>query len=610
MSTAYERVVDALRSHGSVVRDTADGVMAQCPAHDDRNPSLSVEVGRTGDRVVVHCFAGCADDDVMTELGLDPKRDWYDEHTTYRYAGGALVYRGVDELRGKKTFHQGGNKQDRSLFRVEHLPEDRSIPVYVVEGEKDANTAAYLDGVAAVSPRQGAATPPERYDWSPLKGRPAVIVADNDEAGIAHAHRVAELLENVAASVSIVRAAEGKDFTDHIQNGHTVDELVPIEEPNDADPFGHIIDWTALLDGEPEPVDWIIPDVIAKGRSYALASTAKAGKSLLVLDLLIQHRAKVLYLDNEQTEQDIRSRVLAMGVTAKDLEGRFAYRLYPNLAPLDTATGGQQLFSLVDSHKPDLLVIDTLSRFVGGDENDSATYQAFYRHSLLALKRAGIAVLRLDHLGKDATKGQRGSSAKNDDVDCVWLLVEKLAGQTYSLRCERQRSGDHPQHIEITRHRNPLRHSLTADFGINLEPADPVLAVIADLDRLEIPVDWGRDRVRRLYTKKCRNEVLAEAINRRREQAEKTCPQPPGQVTSPTPVPTTGTAQQETAGQTRPGQVGDRLGGVPQATCPPMSPPLGGDRSAGTGICTCSECQFPMTFESDIELGHHAGCAS
>ncbi|MCK8615852.1 AAA family ATPase [Gordonia sp. C13] len=606
MSSAYERVIDALRANGSRVEDRGrDDAMAQCPAHEDRNPSLHVQVGHTGDRVVLHCFAGCDDTDVLTELGLSV-RDLFDEHATYQYAGGAVAHR-----RPGKQFSQSGNMADRSLFRVEKLPEDTSIQVLVVEGEKDANTAAYLDGVAAVSPRQGAATPPERYDWSPLKGRPAVIVADNDEAGIAHAHRVADLLENVAASVSIVRAAEGKDFTDHIQNGHTVDELVPIEEPNDADPFGHIIDWTALLDGEAEPVDWLIPDVIAKGRSYALAASAKAGKSLLMLDLLIQHRVKVLYLDNEQTEQDLRSRVLAMGATAEDLVGRLSYRLYPNLAPLDTPAGGQQLFALVDTHKPDLVVLDTVSRFVNGDENDSATYQAFYRHSLLALKRTGVAVLRLDHLGKDATKGQRGSSAKNDDVDCVWLLVEKLAGETYSLRCERQRSGDHPQHIEITRQRNPLRHSLTADYGLlNVEPSDPVLAVIADLDRLEIPVDWGRDRVRRRYTKKCRNEVLAEAINRRREQAENTCPRPPGQVTSPAAVPTTGTGQRETADQTCPGQVGDRVGDVLQATCPPMSPPLGGDRSAGTGICTCSECQFPMTFESDIELGHHAGCAS
>lgn len=41
--------------------------MARCPAHADRAPSLSL---RQGDhRILVHCFAGCANEDVLRELG-------------------------------------------------------------------------------------------------------------------------------------------------------------------------------------------------------------------------------------------------------------------------------------------------------------------------------------------------------------------------------------------------------------------------------------------------------------------------------------------------------------------------------------------------------------
>jgi hypothetical protein len=32
--------------------------LARCPAHDDRNPSLSIIDGRNG-RPVFHCFGGC-----------------------------------------------------------------------------------------------------------------------------------------------------------------------------------------------------------------------------------------------------------------------------------------------------------------------------------------------------------------------------------------------------------------------------------------------------------------------------------------------------------------------------------------------------------------------
>jgi len=42
--------------------------VARCPAHDDRDPSLSVSV-KEG-RVLLHCFAGCAPDAVLGAVGL------------------------------------------------------------------------------------------------------------------------------------------------------------------------------------------------------------------------------------------------------------------------------------------------------------------------------------------------------------------------------------------------------------------------------------------------------------------------------------------------------------------------------------------------------------
>jgi len=59
-----------------VLLDRLDGVrragpdswMARCPAHPDRNPSLSVSV-KDG-RVLVHCFAGCHPDAVLGAVGL------------------------------------------------------------------------------------------------------------------------------------------------------------------------------------------------------------------------------------------------------------------------------------------------------------------------------------------------------------------------------------------------------------------------------------------------------------------------------------------------------------------------------------------------------------
>jgi len=42
---------------------------ARCPAHDDRSPSLSITPGR--DAVLFHCFAGCAQADIIAALGAN-----------------------------------------------------------------------------------------------------------------------------------------------------------------------------------------------------------------------------------------------------------------------------------------------------------------------------------------------------------------------------------------------------------------------------------------------------------------------------------------------------------------------------------------------------------
>src|SRR5690606_37852942 len=52
-------------------------------------------------------------------------------------------------------------------------------------------------------------------------------------------------------------------------------------------------------------------------------------------------------------------------------------------------------------------------------------YLAFYRCCGQLLKRRRIAYVRIDHAGKDIAKGQRGASAKNDDVDVVWRLSRR-----------------------------------------------------------------------------------------------------------------------------------------------------------------------------------------
>ena len=53
---------------------TGDTLKARCPAHDDKTPSLNAKIGELGDRVVVHCFAGCPTDAVVPCARVDDAR--------------------------------------------------------------------------------------------------------------------------------------------------------------------------------------------------------------------------------------------------------------------------------------------------------------------------------------------------------------------------------------------------------------------------------------------------------------------------------------------------------------------------------------------------------
>jgi len=48
---------------------------ARCPAHCDRSPSLSIANGQDG-RILLHCFAGCATDEILAALKLS-RRDLF-----------------------------------------------------------------------------------------------------------------------------------------------------------------------------------------------------------------------------------------------------------------------------------------------------------------------------------------------------------------------------------------------------------------------------------------------------------------------------------------------------------------------------------------------------
>lgn len=255
-------------STGQELVESGSGWMACCPAHKDRNPSLSVSEGNDG-RVLLNCFAGCSTESVLAALGLTasdlfpenpeqttssmsmkpqksrkrggfhgrstiPKPNTVTFQTsrdaieslekrlgnraaawTYHDADGGEAGAVIrwDLPDGGKTIRPichsddgwsiGAILEPRPLYRLPCLSQSKLV--YIAEGEKaaDAGVAIGLN----ITTSHGGCEAPAKTDWSPLTGKEAVILPDNDDAGEKYAETVAGILTKLAppATVRIVR---------------------------------------------------------------------------------------------------------------------------------------------------------------------------------------------------------------------------------------------------------------------------------------------------------------------------------------------------------------------------------------------------------------------
>jgi hypothetical protein len=138
----------------------------------------------------------------------------------------------------------------------------------------------------------------------------------------------------------------------------------------------------------------------------------------------------------------------------------------------------------VQEYGCEIVVIDTVSRSIEGEENSNDTWLNFYKHTGLRLKQAGVALIRLDHSGKDEMRGQRGASAKSGDVDAVWRL-SRAGEDTFDLVCEAQRFPIAQSEIVIRRVEEPVLHHKVEGSGFLVLSDD----LLESMEKAGVPRD-------------------------------------------------------------------------------------------------------------------------
>src|SRR5215216_3916133 len=149
MLADFENVLDRL----NVANRNGEKAMCFCPAHDDHNnPSLSIKADNG--RLLLHCFAGCQPEDVVSEMGLE-MNDLFVEG-----GGGSSIPPNTPahlHARHENPHEQAGNESASSDARSEHgctlkaYSEEKTLPKDFLRG-LGLRDVTYLDKPAVRIP--------------------------------------------------------------------------------------------------------------------------------------------------------------------------------------------------------------------------------------------------------------------------------------------------------------------------------------------------------------------------------------------------------------------------------------------------------------------------
>ena len=274
---------------------------------------------------------------------------------------------------------------------------------------------------------------------------------------------------------------------------------------NPPNELSGLVDWNDLYKRPPFVEEWLAYPVVPKGRLISLYGPAKVGKSLFVLELAASVatgrdflgqptiKSRVLYIDRENDPyRDVLERLKQMGFSAEELDCNLFYLSFPSIDDFDTQSGAKTILNWVDNHEIDFVVVDTISRFIHGKENENDTWREVYKLTGQELKKRGITFLRIDHSGKDLTKGARGGSAKEQDVDLTWSL-SKPKTKPFVLSADSNRMPIEVDELKLVLNDKPLRFDWSGSQENNTEELR-IKKMIESLEKAGLPKTASVDK--------------------------------------------------------------------------------------------------------------------
>lgn len=397
------------------------------------------------------------------------------------------------------------------------LPEIVARPnndIWLVEGEKDADTLAGLGLLATTAPGGATAFPRDDIDFLKwFDGRRVYAIPDNDEAGAKWRERVAHGI----ADVKFLHLGGPKDVTEYIEAGHDVVDLVrlcdvdfdaldefepvpPSVEADDAPAPPRIIatpfQWVDanLI----PPREWLFGTHLIRKFVSLTVSPGGLGKSSLALvealslssgralfpDMALHEPdpVRVWYWNGEDPNEETRRRVAAACLHYRLRAEDFASRFFADSGREQTITLGaiikgeidldESLFDSIEQtmidNAIDVLVLDPFVSAHRMGENDNNAIDAVIKRLGRLAERTNAAIEVVHHVRKPSS----GSTAQTDVNDARGASA--LLGGVRSARVLNVMSEDIAQAAGVPSDLR-LRHFSVSDGKANMAPkADDV----------------------------------------------------------------------------------------------------------------------------------------
>jgi hypothetical protein len=291
----------------------------------------------------------------------------------------------------------------------------------------------------------------------------------------------------------------------------------------------HIIKFTRFGELKPTPIDWLIEGWLPKNSLASLVAQPGLGKTLLALDwsasiaagrTWIGHvvtRGAVFYMPGEG-RSGIANRLTAWEIARGQSLQDAPLFISDGLPPLCDENNVREIVETVEGHvaaygPPALIVVDTLARAFGGEnENDTAAMNRYVFALDQMRRKFGSTVLSLHHTGYENRPTGRGSTALIGAMDAsMYLKRSKFGG--VELTSEKEKDWEKPAQKDLSLVQVELPVLDSRGAPIKSVVLTPLLEAITRGEKTEANMDATRETALASYLSGVSPKEIASQLN-------------------------------------------------------------------------------------------------